>query len=82
MIKKIEISGINFDVDKDLQKYVTNKIRKIEHYIPNNSRKNIHVEVKLKEDFDINKVIYQIDMENFSQDLEDSGICIKVVEGY
>jgi ribosomal subunit interface protein len=50
MIKKIEISGINFDVDKDLQKYVTNKIRKIEHYIPNNSRKNIHVEVKLKEE--------------------------------
>lgn len=39
-------------------------------------------EVGYPEDFDINKVIYQIDMNNFSQDLEHSGMCIKVVEGY
>ncbi len=50
MIKKIEISGIRFDVDKDLQKYITNKVRKIERYIPKNSRQNIHVEVKLREE--------------------------------
>lgn len=50
MIKKIEISGIRLEVDKDLQKYITNKIRKIERYIPKNSRRNVHVEVKLREE--------------------------------
>jgi ribosomal subunit interface protein len=50
MIKKIEISGVRFIVDKDLQKYITNKVRKIERYVPKNSRQNIHVEVKLREE--------------------------------
>jgi len=39
-------------------------------------------EVGHEDHYDVNKVIYQIDMDNFSQELYDAGMCIKVVEGY
>lgn len=50
MIKRIEISGIHLEVDSDLQKYIVNKIRKIERLVPKASRPSLHVEVKLKEE--------------------------------
>lgn len=39
-------------------------------------------EVGHEDHYDVNNVIYQIDMDNFSQELDDAGMCIKVVEGY
>ena len=37
-------------------------------------------EVGHEDHFDITNVIWQIDMENFAQVLDDSGMCIKVVK--
>lgn len=39
-------------------------------------------EVGYENDYDVNSIIYQQDMDNFSQKLWDDGMCIKVVEGY
>ena len=39
-------------------------------------------EVGHEDHYDVNNVIYQIDMDNFSQELDDAGMSIKVVEGY
>lgn len=49
MIKKMEINGIHFDVDADLQKYVEKKIGHLEKYLPRAARESAHAEVKLKE---------------------------------
>lgn len=49
MIKKIEISGIHTDLDKDVKKYVTKKIGKLDSYMPRHARKSAHAEVKIKE---------------------------------
>jgi putative sigma-54 modulation protein len=49
MIKKIEIAGIHTDTTKDLQKYVTKKIARLDSYMPKHARKSAHAEVKLKE---------------------------------
>ena len=39
-------------------------------------------EVGYEEHFDVTKMIYQLDMENFAQELDDAGMTIKVVQGY
>lgn len=49
MIKKVEISGIHTVVTKDLEKYITGKIKTLERYIPRGARTAAHVEVMLKE---------------------------------
>lgn len=50
MIKQLEISGIHFEVSKELQKYIAKKIKKFERYIPKHARQSVRVEVKLKEE--------------------------------
>jgi putative sigma-54 modulation protein len=49
MIKKIEIAGIHTEADKDIKKYVTKKIAKLDSYMPRHARKSAHAEVKLIE---------------------------------
>jgi putative sigma-54 modulation protein len=49
MIKKLEITGVHFDLDADLKKYVTSKIGKLDKYIPKNARESAHAEIFLKE---------------------------------
>ena len=49
MIKKIEIAGIHTEADKEVKKYVTKKIAKLDFYMPRHARKSAHAEVKLKE---------------------------------
>jgi len=49
MIKKIEIAGIHTEADKEISKYVTKKIAKLDVYLPKHARKSAHVEVKLEE---------------------------------
>jgi len=48
MIEKIEISGVHYDVDKKLQKYVLKKIGNLDTYIPRKARESAHAEVMLK----------------------------------
>lgn len=49
MIKRIDIDGVHMEVGDDLRKYVTNKVGKLEKYVPRFARGSIHAEVKLKE---------------------------------
>jgi ribosomal subunit interface protein len=49
MIQKLEISGVHSTVTPELQKYVTNKIGKLDRYMPRFARESAHVEVHLKE---------------------------------
>lgn len=49
MINKIAITGVHFAVDDDLKKYATNKIGKLDKYIPRKSRESAHAEIFLKE---------------------------------
>jgi putative sigma-54 modulation protein len=49
MIKKFEITGIHTDATKDIQKYVTKKIAKLDSYMPKHARASAHADVKLKE---------------------------------
>mgnify|MGYP000936512525 CR=1 FL=1 len=49
MINKLEITGVHFSVDADLKKYATNKIGRLDKYLPRKSRESAHAEVFLKE---------------------------------
>lgn len=49
MIQRVEISGIHVDINRDLQKYITKKLSKLEKYIPRHARAAAHAEVKLSE---------------------------------
>jgi putative sigma-54 modulation protein len=50
MIKNIEITGRNkYEVSDDLDKYVRNKIGKLDKYMSRQARKNVSAEVKLTE---------------------------------
>lgn len=49
MIKKIDITGIHTELDKDVTKYAIKKIGKLDSYMPRHARKSAHAEVKIKE---------------------------------
>jgi putative sigma-54 modulation protein len=49
MIKKLEITGVHYEVDADLKKYATSKIGKLDKYAPRNARESAHAEIFLKE---------------------------------
>lgn len=49
MIKKLEITGIHYEVGPKLYEYVTKKIGKLDRYLPKHARESAHVEVILKE---------------------------------
>ncbi len=49
MIKKIDISGIHFEVKDELHKYVVKKIGKLDQYVSRHARLSMRAEVKLKE---------------------------------
>lgn len=49
MIKKLEITGVHFDLNDDIKKYTRKKIGKLDRFIPRNVASATHVEIKLKE---------------------------------
>lgn len=49
MIQKLEISGVHTHADQKLHDYVTNKIGKLDRYMPRHARESAHAEVFLKE---------------------------------
>lgn len=49
MIKNIAIAGIQIDVSKDLEKYITKKIGKLDKHLRKNMRDAIRADVKLRE---------------------------------
>ncbi len=49
MIRKFEITGVHIDTDEKLKKYVTQRVTKLEKYIPRHARNSVHIDVKLRE---------------------------------
>lgn len=49
MIASIDITGIKYNVNDRTQKYVVDKVGKLDKYIPSHARKSITADVKLRE---------------------------------
>lgn len=49
MIASIDITGIKYDVNEKTQKYVREKVGKLDRYVPAHVRESMTVDVKLKE---------------------------------
>jgi putative sigma-54 modulation protein len=49
MIASIDITGIKYNVNQRTQRYVMNKVGKLDKYIPSHARKSITADVKLRE---------------------------------
>jgi putative sigma-54 modulation protein len=49
MIKHIAIAGIQVDVSKDLEKYISKKIGKLDRHVKKDIRDSIRADVKLRE---------------------------------
>lgn len=49
MINRIDISAVQTNLTKELQRYITKKIASLDKYIPKEARGSVHAEVILKE---------------------------------
>lgn len=49
MIASIDITGIKYDVNEKTQKYVIEKVGKLDKYVPAHARKSIAADVKLRQ---------------------------------
>lgn len=47
MIKKLEISGIHAKLDEDVRSYASEKIGKLDKYLPKSARSSAHADIKL-----------------------------------
>jgi putative sigma-54 modulation protein len=49
MIGSIDITGIKYDVNEKTQKYVIEKVGKLDKYVPGHARKSMAADVKLRQ---------------------------------
>jgi putative sigma-54 modulation protein len=49
MIASIDITGIKYEADERVKKYVRRKIAKLDKYLPKHARKSVTADVKLKQ---------------------------------
>lgn len=49
MIQSIAITGVKYDLDDTTKRYVTQKIGRLDRFLPRHARKSVTAEVKLKE---------------------------------
>ncbi len=49
MIASIDVTGIKYEVDPKTLRYVTQKIGKLDRYVPTHARKSMTADVKLKQ---------------------------------
>lgn len=49
MIASIDITGIKYNVNERMQRYIVNKVGKLDKYVPSHARKSIVADVKLRE---------------------------------
>lgn len=50
MVENISIKAIHFELDNNLEKYITKKINKLEKYVPSTSKKSFKAEIILQEE--------------------------------
>lgn len=49
MIKHIDISGINYDLQNDIKKYARRKIGRLDRFVPRRARPSLRAEVRLRQ---------------------------------
>lgn len=49
MIASIDITGIKYNVSEKLQKYIVDKVGKLDRYVPPHARKSLVADVKLRQ---------------------------------
>jgi len=49
MIASIDVTGIKYNVDQKTLKYVTEKVGKLDRYLPSHARKTMTADIKLKQ---------------------------------
>src|SRR5688500_18903368 len=49
MIAAIDITGMKYEVDEKTLKYVTEKVSRLDRFIPSHARKTVTADVKLKQ---------------------------------
>lgn len=49
MIERIDVSGINYDLEEDIKRYVRRKIGRLDRFVPRHARKSLRVEVRLRQ---------------------------------
>jgi putative sigma-54 modulation protein len=49
MIASIDVTGIKYEVDAKTLKYVTEKVGKLDRYLPSHARRTMTADVKLKQ---------------------------------
>ena len=49
MATSIKITGINYEIDEAIRKYVTKKVGHLTRYLTSHSRKSVFIEVKLEQ---------------------------------
>ncbi len=49
MIASIDITGIQYNVSEKMQKYVTDRVGKLDRYVPAHARKSLVADVKLRQ---------------------------------
>lgn len=62
MISNITITGIHYDVNDKLEKYVRNKIGRLDRYMPRSARRSIRAEVRLQEDKGKRRDKYEVEV--------------------
>lgn len=50
MINNVSITGLRYEVDDKMEKYVRSKIGRLDRYMPRNARKSVRAEVRLSEE--------------------------------
>ena len=49
MIASIDITGIKYNVSEKMHKYITDKVGKLDRFIPSHARKTVVADVKLRQ---------------------------------
>jgi len=49
MIASIDITGIKYNVSEKMQKYVIDRVGKLDRYVPSHARKSLVADVKLRQ---------------------------------
>lgn len=49
MIQHIDISGVNYELEDNIKRYVRRKIGRLDRFLPRHARKSLHAEVRLRQ---------------------------------
>lgn len=49
MIRHIDISGVNYELEESIKRYVRRKVGRLDRFVPRRARESLHAEVRLRQ---------------------------------